>query len=89
MVGNSDSEERKLQMRSAGEERFLAAQADAFAGANAGRKSRPAPLEMTVMVLRCYVGALRGSGQAKAATPEERSAANRGRLGQGRRGAAT
>jgi len=30
------------------EERFLAARADAFAGANAEEKSRPAPFEMTV-----------------------------------------
>src|SRR5260370_15344908 len=29
------------------EERFLSAQADAFAGANAEEKSRPAPFEMT------------------------------------------
>jgi len=29
------------------EERFLSAQADAFAGANAQEKSRPAPFEMT------------------------------------------
>jgi len=39
----------RLQMRSAGEERFLSAQADAFAGANAEEKSRPAPFEMTVV----------------------------------------
>jgi hypothetical protein len=30
-----------------GEERFLSAQADAFAGANAEEKRRPAPFEMT------------------------------------------
>jgi hypothetical protein len=30
------------------EERFLSSQADAFAGANAEEKSRPAPFEMTV-----------------------------------------
>src|SRR5260370_40130626 len=54
----------RLQMRSAGEERFLtfvrndgrgeeeerflSAQADAFAGANAEEQNRPAPFEMTV-----------------------------------------
>jgi len=47
MGADCDSEKRRVQMRNAREERFLSAQADAFAGANAEEKSRPAPFEMT------------------------------------------
>jgi len=35
-----------------GEERFLSTQADPFTGVKGGRKSRPAPFEMTVMGIR-------------------------------------